>query len=95
MCVVSTVPLANTLKVRGQGLQHAIVDANNYINALKELRDASDTISREEIMTAYSADVVERGSKAVAQALREAEYSLDPNTVGKMLMVTQGHNRSV
>ncbi|GKT93696.1 LOW QUALITY PROTEIN: hypothetical protein Ct61P_11546 [Colletotrichum tofieldiae] len=83
------------LPFRGQGLQHAIIDVHNYIVALTQLRDPDSTTSRKEAMSAYGVDVVERGSTAVAQALKEAENALDINTVGKMLMVTQGHSRSV
>lgn len=46
-------------------------------------------------MATYGADVVERGATAVAQSLSEAENALNEDTVGKMLMVTQGHGRSV
>ncbi|OHE99680.1 hypothetical protein CORC01_05038 [Colletotrichum orchidophilum] len=83
------------LPFRGQGLQHAIVDVQNYIDALKRLRDAHDAANRKDTMAAYGADVVERGSVAVSQALKEAENLLNPNTVGKTLMVTQGHGRSI
>ncbi|EXF84972.1 hypothetical protein CFIO01_02185 [Colletotrichum fioriniae PJ7] len=83
------------LPFRGQGLQHAIIDVQNYINALSKLRGVREVINRKDIMGAYGADVVERGSVAVAQALKEAENSLNPDTVGNMLMVTQGHGRSI
>ncbi|KAK1546579.1 hypothetical protein CPAR01_00546 [Colletotrichum paranaense] len=83
------------LPFRGQGLQHAIIDVQNYINTLSRLRDVREVTSRKNTMEAYGADVVERGSVAVAQALKEAENSLNPDTVGNMLMVTQGHGRSI
>ncbi|KZL63360.1 fad-binding domain containing protein, partial [Colletotrichum incanum] len=83
------------LPFRGQGLQHAIIDAHKYICALTQLRDSDNAINRKEAISAYGVDVVGRGSTAVAQALKEAENALDVNTVGKMLMVTQGHGRSV
>ncbi|KAK1962663.1 putative monooxygenase [Colletotrichum sublineola] len=83
------------LPFRGQGLQHAIIDVQKYAVALRRLRGTDSTINRKEIMLAYGADVVERGYKAVAQSLKEAENSLDINTVGQTLMFTQGHDRSV
>ncbi|KAI3553110.1 hypothetical protein CABS01_07042 [Colletotrichum abscissum] len=83
------------LPFRGQGLQHAIIDVQNYINTLSRLRDVREVTSRKNTMEAYGADVVERGSVAVAQSLKEAENSLNPDTVGNMLMVTQGHGRSI
>ncbi|KAK1985286.1 putative monooxygenase [Colletotrichum cereale] len=83
------------LPFRGQGLQHAIIDVQKYIIALTRLRGTDNASNRKEIMIAYGADVVERGSNAVAQSLKEAENALDINTVGQMLMITQGHSRSV
>lgn len=84
------------MAVRGQGLQHAIIDSLNYVNSLVKLRDSGDdAAAREKVMAAYGADVVERGATAVAQSLSEAENALNEDTVGKMLMVTQGHGRSV
>lgn len=59
-----------------------------------QLRDSPDAGRREKVMTAFDAEMVERGVKAVKQSLQEAEYSLDVETVGKMLMVTHGHGRS-
>jgi hypothetical protein len=45
-------------------------------------------------MTAYDSEMIERSAKAVKQSLQEAEYSMNLETVGKMLMVKQGHGRS-
>ncbi|KAF9880354.1 FAD-binding domain containing protein [Colletotrichum karsti] len=83
------------LPFRGQGLQHAIIDAHKYLHALVMLRNAGDNAMREEMMTLYGADVVARGCTAVAQSLSEAKNALNEETVGNMLMVTQGHTRSV
>ncbi|KAF6825163.1 FAD-binding domain containing protein [Colletotrichum plurivorum] len=84
------------LPFRGQGLQHAIIDSLNYVNSLVKLRDSGgDVATREKLMATYGADVVERGATVVAQSLSEAENALNEETVGKMLMVTQGHGRSV
>ncbi|KAJ0280619.1 hypothetical protein COL940_006116 [Colletotrichum noveboracense] len=81
--------------VRGQGLQHAIIDSDKYVKALILLRKTGDTAMREETMTLYGADVVARGCTAVAQSLSEAEKAMNKDTVSKMLMVTQGHGRSI
>ncbi|KAK1996666.1 putative monooxygenase [Colletotrichum falcatum] len=83
------------LPFRGQGLQHAIIDVQKYTIGLTQLRDTDSTAKRKDIMSAYGADVVERGSKAVAQSLKEAENALDINTIGQMLVVTEGHKRLV
>ncbi|KAJ0358587.1 hypothetical protein COL154_008980 [Colletotrichum chrysophilum] len=83
------------LPFRGQGLQHAIIDSDKYVKALILLRKTGDTAMREETMTLYGADVVARGCTAVAQSLSEAEKAMNKDTVSKMLMVTQGHGRSI
>ena len=44
-------------------------------------------------MSAYDAEMIERGANAVHQSLKEAELSLDINTVNNMLMVRRGHGR--
>lgn len=76
---------------RGQGLQNAITDVDNYITALGQLR--ANAGSRQEVMTAYDDEVVERGSEAVKQSLSEADKSLDIETVKQMLMMTKGHGK--
>ncbi|KAK1579953.1 uncharacterized protein LY79DRAFT_329683 [Colletotrichum navitas] len=62
---------------------------------LTQLRGTDSTINREEIVSAYGLDVVERGCKAVVQSLKEAGNSLDINTVGQTVVATQGHGISV
>lgn len=86
---------ADSPSVRGQGLQHAIIDSDKYVKALILLRKTGDMAMREETMTLYGADVVARGCAAVAQSLSEAEKAMNKDTVSKMLMVTQGHGRSI
>ncbi|KAK4450213.1 hypothetical protein QBC34DRAFT_77606 [Podospora aff. communis PSN243] len=80
------------LVYRGQGFQHAIVDADNYVDALIKIRDAGET--KEAVFAAYNEEMVERGAKAVVQSLKEAELSMDLESVNKMLMVRQGHGKS-
>ncbi|KAK1750050.1 hypothetical protein QBC47DRAFT_310657 [Echria macrotheca] len=80
------------LVYRGQGFQHAVVDAKSYVDALKSIRD--DGVRREEAVRVYTDDVVERGAKAVTQSLREASLSMDLESVGKMMMAKQGHARA-
>lgn len=45
-------------------------------------------------MTAYDTEMIERTSKAVKQSLHEAEFSMNIETVSKMLMAKQGHGKS-
>lgn len=84
--------LGNT--VRGQGLQHALEDASNYVNAMVKLGYSPDDGLRQEVMTAFDAEMVARGAKAVRESLQEAENSLDVKTIGKMIMATRGHGKS-
>ncbi|KAK0629466.1 hypothetical protein B0T17DRAFT_506013 [Bombardia bombarda] len=79
------------LVYRGQGFQHAIVDASNYLDALVKIRDGAD---RALVLSAYDVEIAERGAKAVKQSLEEADLSMDPNMADKMLMAREGHGRS-
>jgi 2-polyprenyl-6-methoxyphenol hydroxylase-like FAD-dependent oxidoreductase len=78
---------------RGQGFQHAILDASQYLDALIKVHEGAG--NKAQAVSAYDADMIERGAKAVQQSLQEAEFSMDPKTVHKMLMARQGHGRSV
>ncbi|KAK0647129.1 hypothetical protein B0T16DRAFT_391429 [Cercophora newfieldiana] len=77
------------LVYRGQGYQHAVTDADNFVKALVSVRDEGK--SREEVIGAYSSDVVERGAQAVTQSLREADMSMDLESTMKMIMAKKGH----
>lgn len=76
---------------RGQGYQHAVNDVRKYVDALKNIVFEGEDRAR--TMAEYDADVVKRGSEAVVQSLKEAELSMNPETVSKMLMVRQGHGK--
>jgi len=80
------------LVYRGQGFQHAIMDADNYVDALTKVRDGGE--AKETVFATYNKEMVERGGKAVVQSLQEAELSMDLESVNKMLMVRQGHGKS-
>jgi 2-polyprenyl-6-methoxyphenol hydroxylase-like FAD-dependent oxidoreductase len=77
---------------RGQGFQHAILDASQYLDALVKVHEGAGT--RSQAIAAYDADMIERGAKAVTQSLQEAEFSMDLSTVNNMLMARQGHGQS-
>jgi hypothetical protein len=79
---------------RGQGFQHAILDASQYLDALIKVREGAAE-ARVSAISAYDADMIERGAKAMQQSVQEAEFSMDPKTVDQMLMARQGHGRSV
>ncbi len=78
-------------QVRGQGLQHAIQDASNYVDAMVQIGESSDIAAAQGAMAAYDADMVARGSKAVLQSIQEAAFAFDEKTVSKMTMARQGH----
>ncbi len=80
-------------QVRGQGLQHAITDANNYVDALLKIAGSHDPASRQEVMSAYDAEMVPRGALAVKQSVQEAENAFDADPVSKLLMVKHGHGK--
>ncbi|KAE8553770.1 hypothetical protein TMatcc_006776 [Talaromyces marneffei ATCC 18224] len=82
------------LPFRGQGYQHAITDIKNYVDALVRIKCAPKTSDRKEMMSAFDSEMIERTGKAVKQSVQEAEYSMNMETVGKMLMATHGHGRS-
>jgi 2-polyprenyl-6-methoxyphenol hydroxylase-like FAD-dependent oxidoreductase len=72
------------LPYRGQGFQHAVLDAHLIVEALQ----------KGEGLEAYNIEMVERGAKAVAQSLQEAELSVDLEGVKKSLMARQGFERT-
>jgi 2-polyprenyl-6-methoxyphenol hydroxylase-like FAD-dependent oxidoreductase len=78
---------------RGQGFQHAILDASQYLDALIKAHEGAGAGTRALAVSAYDADMMERGAKAVKQSLQEAKLSMDPETVSKMLMARQGHGQ--
>ncbi|KAM7202632.1 hypothetical protein V8F20_004421 [Naviculisporaceae sp. PSN 640] len=79
------------LVYRGQGYQHAITDVRKYVDALRGIVFGGE--ERVAVMAQFDADVVKRGSEAVVQSLKEAELSMSPETVSKMLMVRKGHGK--
>ena len=79
---------------RGQGLQHSITDASNYVDALLKIGGSTDRALREEVMLAFDAEMVERGAKAVTQSIQEAKNSLNPEKMDEMLFVKEGLART-
>jgi 2-polyprenyl-6-methoxyphenol hydroxylase-like FAD-dependent oxidoreductase len=76
---------------RGQGFQHAVIDAERYAQALLQIRDGKN---KEEAIKAYTTDVVERGAKDVTQSLAEADLLMDLEPVKKTTIAKMGHARS-
>lgn len=61
---------------------------------LKVKESGSNSSIRDEAIKTYDEEMIGRGAKAVTQSLKEAENSIDLETVGRMLMLKQGHGRS-
>ncbi|KAK0743080.1 hypothetical protein B0T18DRAFT_414364 [Schizothecium vesticola] len=80
------------LVYRGQGYQHAVLDAQRFVEALVSVREGR--VGREEAIKAYTDDVVERGAKAVTQSLKEAEMSMDLESIKNSIMARQGHGKA-
>lgn len=80
------------LVYRGQGYQHAVLDAQRFVEALVSVREGK--VGREEAIKAYTDDVVERGAKAVTQSLKEAEMSMDLESIKNSIMAKQGHGKA-
>ncbi|KAH8812897.1 hypothetical protein F5884DRAFT_786622 [Xylogone sp. PMI_703] len=60
---------------RGQGLNHAICDAGNLVDALKKV--AAGTVNLEDAISAYSGEVVRRGADEVLISKQNALMMLD------------------
>lgn len=80
------------LVYRGQGYQHAVLDAQRFVEALVSVREGK--VGREEAIKAYTDDVVDRGAKAVTQSLKEAEMSMDLESIKNSIMAKQGHGKA-
>lgn len=71
-----------------------IMDAANYVDAMIEISKYGKPSERAESrMAAFETEMITRGAEAVRQSLSEAEKSVDPELVDKMLLATRGHVR--
>jgi 2-polyprenyl-6-methoxyphenol hydroxylase-like FAD-dependent oxidoreductase len=57
---------------RGQGLNNAIQDAANYVQAMKKIRSGENS---QEIIDAYDKETLERGKREVALSLAQTDAS--------------------
>jgi 2-polyprenyl-6-methoxyphenol hydroxylase-like FAD-dependent oxidoreductase len=64
---------------RGQGLNHAINDAFNFVEAVKKIK-ASDG-SQSSLIQAYSDEVAERGAKETLMSKESAYTSMSIDTL--------------
>lgn len=76
---------------RGQGLNNALQDASNFVGAIKEV--ASGAKGLPEAISAYDAEVLERGIKEMKVSLAQTTLIHDWNTLMQSPMVTMGMRR--
>ena len=71
---------------RGQGLNNAINDAYNLVEAVKGMNDEN----RAQVMQAYSQEVAERGGKEVKMSRATADAMLDYTAFRQSALLTKG-----
>jgi hypothetical protein len=64
---------------RGQGLNNAIKDASDLVDAIKAVKGGTTTL--EEAITAYETEMKPRGAKEVALSLEQALKARDKDTI--------------
>jgi hypothetical protein len=74
-------------------MQHAIMDAVNYVEAVTKILDGEEGIDKGNLISELDKEMIERGNKAVKQSLEEAAKALDSEMVSKMMMATKGHGQ--
>ena len=77
---------------RGQGLNHAINDSLNFVDAVKRI--ASRQVSREEAMQEYMEEVVARGGKETELSRETAFLTLDYRNFANSAIVKHGLTRA-
>lgn len=59
---------------RGQGLNHAIQDASNFVHAMRQLHDCSEASQKQgQLVQAYSDEVAKRGAEEVRLSRKNGE----------------------
>ncbi|KAF2668608.1 putative monooxygenase [Microthyrium microscopicum] len=77
---------------RGQGLNHSIQDALNFVNAMKSVKDGQVTL--EAGITTYDAEVVKRGADEVQTSVRSAILVHDYRKLMDAPVMKQGYIRT-
>jgi 2-polyprenyl-6-methoxyphenol hydroxylase-like FAD-dependent oxidoreductase len=77
---------------RAQGVNNAIQDAANYVDAMKKVRDGADM---KEIMVAYDEEIVERGRREIALAIPQAMASHSVSAFAKGPLATIGLKQKI
>ncbi|KAF2170151.1 hypothetical protein M409DRAFT_19757 [Zasmidium cellare ATCC 36951] len=76
---------------RGQGLNNAVKDASDLVDAIQAAATGSKSLS--EAVTAYEAEMKPRGAKEVALSLEQAKSSRNVETWKESAMARVGHSR--
>ncbi|KAG6070910.1 hypothetical protein E4U16_006508 [Claviceps sp. LM84 group G4] len=69
----------------GQGWQHAVMDAENYVATIFRVENGMELPAT--ALQKYDAEVLQRGRVAVQESLQEAKRALDPSKSKEMLEV--------
>ena len=77
---------------RGQGLNHAICDASNFVAAMQKVR--AGTSSLKDAITTYSEEVVKRGADEVLISKQTAIMMLDWDQLMESPIVKQSLHKS-
>ncbi|MCJ1250307.1 hypothetical protein MMC30_007533 [Trapelia coarctata] len=78
---------------RGQGLNHAICDATNFVRAIKKVRDGESTL--QVAISAYDNEVVRRGADEVIASRQNAYMMLDYSQVMDSPIMTRSLEKGV
>ncbi|RQM05929.1 hypothetical protein DH86_00002591 [Scytalidium sp. 3C] len=77
---------------RGQGLNHGIADASNFLKAVIAIKEGAKT--REEAIEEYNAELVRRGADEVETSRRNALLVHDFDKFMTSPVLTQGYTKS-
>jgi 2-polyprenyl-6-methoxyphenol hydroxylase-like FAD-dependent oxidoreductase len=76
---------------RGQGLNHAICDASNFVAAMQKVKTGASSLK--DAITAYSEEVVRRGAEEVLISKQNAIMMLDWDQLMESPIVKQSLQR--
>lgn len=77
---------------RGQGLNHALNDALNFVAAAKKI--FLEKADRKEVVDAFNAELVERGSAEVKLSIETAQLTNDYSHFMDSALIKHGLSRS-
>ena len=78
---------------RGQGLNHAICDASNLVQAIEKVRDGEITLR--EAIAAYDKEAVRRGADEVQASRQSAYMMLDHSQIMDSPIMTRSLEKGI